>query len=262
MLTTVMKPKTGADLQNNILATYFTMRGGLVLFSISFPIVLLGYSLLTHHGTLSETSISAYYGADGAAMRNYFVATLCVIGALLGVYKGFSLLENVLLKVAGASVALVAFFPCNCWSDYSGTNVSRYVHDTVAVVFFASMILVVELCAMDTITLLETKALQKRFRYAYHTLAASLFFAAAGSIVVNYIARLPPKSIFIPETFGIVIFAVYWFVKSREFHHTAAEKKAARGEITAVGGKLVDLTSPALAQGAALQGGSDQVGRR
>jgi uncharacterized protein DUF998 len=253
MQTSFMKPATGNELQKNILATYFTMRGGMVLFSSLFPLVLLLYSLRAHQGTLSESSISAYYGADGGAMRNYFVATLCVVGALLAVYKGFSLLENILLKIAGVSVSLVAFFPCHCWHGGESKNFSHYAHGTVAAAFFVSMILVLELCAMDTITLLDTKALQDKFRYAYHTIALSLFVAVGASVVVNFIAGLGSKSIFAPEMAGVLVFAVYWFAKSREFHYTAAEKKAAGGQIAKINGRLFDMTNPKQIQEASLE---------
>lgn len=245
MHTSFIESPTAGAVQKNILATYFTMRGGMVLFSALFPFVLLFYSLWAHNWTLSESSISAYYGADDAAMRNYFVATLCVLGTLLAVYKGFSLLENILLKTAGVSVALVAFFPCQCWEGGRAKDFFHYAHDTVAVLFFASMILVIELCAIDTITMLDTNKLRKQFTYAYHAIAGSLLVAAVASVVVNYISGLGRKSIFVPEMFAVLIFAVYWFVKSREFHHTAAEKKAAKGEIIKVQGKLYDATKPA-----------------
>jgi hypothetical protein len=77
MITERMKPKTGADLQKNILATYFTMRAGLVIFSIAFPFVLLGYSLWFHNWTLTEKSISAFYGADNGAVRNPRADSTC-----------------------------------------------------------------------------------------------------------------------------------------------------------------------------------------
>ena len=105
--------------------------------------------------------------------------------------------------------------------------------------------------AMDTITMLDTKTLQKRFSNVYHVIAGSLSVAAVASVVVNYITGLGRKSIFVPEMFAVLIFAVYWFVKSREFHHTAAEKKAAKGEIVKVKGKLYDATKPAQMEAAA-----------
>jgi len=260
MITERMKPKTGRDLQKNILATYFTMRGGLVLFSIAFPLVLLGYSLSFHEWTLTEKSISAYYGADSGALRNYFVATLCVIGALLAVYKGFSLLENILLKVAGVSVALVAFFPCHCWSDHKGVNgFFPYAHNAVAIIFFAAMVLVVEFCAFDTITLLKSKALRDRFRWAYHFIAVSLVVAAGGSMIVTYVWNLAAKSIFVPEMLAVEMFAVFWLVKSHEFHHSAAEKKAARGKIVKVDGQLYDMTDAEQASEAVRKGSREAI---
>ena len=237
-MTMLMTPN--ADLQKNILATYFTMRGGMVLFSGLFPVVLLSYSLAAHHWMLTERSISAFYGADNGVTRDYFVATLCVVGALLAVYKGFSVLENVLLKVAGASMALVAFTPCDCWTPLGQNN---KLHMLFAIAFFACMALVVEFYAFDTITLLPLKA-QKKFRRIYHGIAVSLLLSPIAAVTVGYIAGLPAKSIFVPETFGIEVFAFYWFMKSREFHITSAEKKAAKGQLQRSAHGLVDLTPP------------------
>ena len=244
MTTLVTRDTT--DIQKNILATYFTMRGGMVLLSGLFPIVLLGYSFRAHDWTLTECSISAFYGADDYAMRNYFVATLCVVGALLAIYKGFSLLENVLLKVAGGSVALVAFIPCGCWNECESNQLfakGNQLHTSFAITFFACMALVVELCAFETITLLPTR-LQNRFKRIYHGIAVGLILSPIAAVTVNYVARLPAKSIFFAEAFGVEVFAFYWFVKSREFHITAADKKAARGQLARARHGLVDLTAP------------------
>ena len=255
MFTTFLKPADNSDeLQKNILATYFAMRGGIVVLSTAFPLVILFYSLGAHQWTLSEDSISAYYGADGGAMRNYFVATLCVVGALLAVYKGFSLLENILLKIAGVAVTLVAFFPCHCWEGGKAQDFFHYAHNTVTITFFGSMIFVVEFCAMDTITLLDTQQLQVKYRRLYHGVAMLLFLALLVSFVVNRVAGLGPKSIFIPEMSAVLVFALYWFVKSREFHLTAAEDKAAAGKVLKFNGRLYDMTKPNQIQAASREG--------
>ena len=76
METALLKPKTPEDLQENILATYFWMRGGIIALAALLPVALVLYSVAAH-GALTEDSISAYYGADNGVMRNDFVASLC-----------------------------------------------------------------------------------------------------------------------------------------------------------------------------------------
>lgn len=227
METAVLKPKTPEALQQNILATYFWMRGGIIVLAALLPVTLVLYSVAAH-GTLTENSISAYYGADNGVMRNDFVASLCVVGALLIVYKGFSLLENILLKVAGTAVTLVALIPCDCWHPVDSHSA---LHTAFAITFFACMAVDVEFCGFDTITLLPTQAQQQRYRRYYHTIAACLLVSPVAALAAAYIASVPKSAIFFVEWFGVWMFALYWAVKSREFHYTAAEERAAKGEL-------------------------------
>ena len=107
---------------------------------------------------------------------------------------------------------------------------------------------------MDTITLLDTQTLQDKYRRVYHFVAILLFFALGVSIVVNSVAGLGPKSVFIPEMSAVLVFALYWILKSREFRHTAAEEKAAAGHVLKYQGKLYDMTKPDQVQAASRQG--------
>ena len=84
---------TAEDLRRNMMSTYFTLRLGIVIMSAALPLVLYGYSLITHGG-LREASMSAFYDADGGVMRNWFVGILWAVGAFLILYQGFSPLED------------------------------------------------------------------------------------------------------------------------------------------------------------------------
>ena len=110
------KSMTAEDLRRNMMRTYFMLRLGIVILSVSLPLLLLGYSVVTH-GRLVESSMSAFYGADGGAMRNYFVGILWAIGFFLILYKGFSALEDWLLNFAGGFAVLTAMTPCHCWGE-------------------------------------------------------------------------------------------------------------------------------------------------
>ncbi len=230
-MLTPINPMTPDDLRENMVATYFTLRGGLVLLSFAFPVILYFYSAHAY-GELNESSISAFYGADAGRMRNYFVGTLCIIGALLVMYKGFSVFENWMLKAAGVSAILVATTPCDCWHPLDGHD---HWHTAFALAFFACMVMVCEFCAFDTITLLP-KTQQKWFGRAYHLISVFLIVSPAGAVLAANMANVPSDGLFFIEWFGVWMFALYWATKSAEFHITAAEKRALKGELKKVKG--------------------------
>ncbi len=224
---------TAEDLRRNMMSTYFTLRLGIVLLSFALPIVLLVYSLITHGG-LVESSMSAFYGADGGAMRNYFVGTLWAIGFFLILYKGFSPLEDWLLNFAGGFAVLTALTPCNCWGPEALDK--SQAHATFAILFFACMAGVCLFCARDTITLLPGKSDQDRFKRTYYTIGVLLFVSPLAALGTAYFARAQGSLVFFIEWFAVWVFAAYWAVKSREFKITAAERRALIGALKNVEG--------------------------
>jgi hypothetical protein len=85
--------------------TYRYLRGGMPV-----TIVLLAAGVLIErlHARCWQTSISAYYFTSA---HGVFIAALCVIGALLIVYKGSNDTEDVLLNMAGILAFIVAMVP-------------------------------------------------------------------------------------------------------------------------------------------------------
>ena len=88
-----------------VVDTYRYLRGGMPVM-----IVLLAAGVLLErlHARCWQTSISAYYFTSA---HGVFVAALCVIGALLIVYKGSNDTEDVLLNLAGILAFIVAMVP-------------------------------------------------------------------------------------------------------------------------------------------------------
>lgn len=87
------------DLRKHITGTYLSLRLGMALIAIFFPIVLwLGG---VAEGQPLQESMSAYYFSGGGAMRDVFVGVLFAIGAFLYAYKGFNDLENIALNLQG-----------------------------------------------------------------------------------------------------------------------------------------------------------------
>jgi hypothetical protein len=228
---------TPEKLQKNILSTYFTLRVGIVVLSVGLPVVL--YVGGRWWGAIPElaTSMSAYYGEHAGAMRNWFVGILCTVGSFLYLYKGFSDLENVLLNLAGGFAVGVAMVPCNCWSDAVGP--SNAWHAFVAIAFFVSMAAVCLFCAGDTITLLPDQKTQEAFRRRYRAIAAALLASPLAALLVSYLLQRFDSYKFLIEAFGVCVFGFYWWTKSREFHITAAEKRAVHGALKNVPGRGV-----------------------
>jgi hypothetical protein len=227
------KSMTAEDLRRNMMSTYFTLRLGIVILSVALPLVLLGYSLVAH-GRLVESSMSAFYGADGGAMRNWFVGILWAIGFFLILYQGFSPLEDWLLNFAGGFAVLTALTPCHCSAQEELDKSTA--HAAFAVLFFACMVGVCLFCARDTVTLLPEKSDQDRFTRTYYTIALLLFASPLAALGTAYFARARGSLVFFIEWFAVYVFASYWAVKSAEFRITAAERRALYGALKNVKG--------------------------
>jgi hypothetical protein len=66
-----------------------------------------------------------------------------------------------------------------------------------------------------------------------------------GALVVHLAFPDYHRVVFLVEAAGVTIFAGYWATKSAEFHITAAEEKALRGQVAkARNYGLVDMTKP------------------
>lgn len=126
---------TPTKLQEHIRLTYFSLRVGLGVLALVFPVLLVSYGYFIERIPVQD-SMSAYYFAFVPAnsplrvfpTRVFFVGILWAIGCFLILYRGFSNTENWLLNIAGLSAIAVAFFPMqapctNCASaDYSGLH--------------------------------------------------------------------------------------------------------------------------------------------
>ena len=227
-MQTPSKEMTAEDLRRNMMSTYFTLRLGIVIMSAALPLVLYGYSLITHGG-LREASMSAFYDADGGVMRNWFVGILWAVGAFLILYQGFSALEDWLLNFAGGFAIFTAMTPCHCAGP--DALAKSDAHTTFAVLFFACMVGVCLFCAGDTITLLPEKSDQDRFRGAYYTIAFLLFVSPLAALATAYLAGVQGSKVFFIEAFAVWVFAGYWATKSLEFRKTSAERRALLGAL-------------------------------
>jgi len=236
------KTPTAEDLRKNMLSTYFFLRTGIVVMSAALPLALLVYTFMVDRG-LNEHSISAFYGADNGAMRNWFVGILCAVGAFLILYRGFSFAEDWALNTAGLFAILTAWKPCDCWlPDIVGSK----LHNTFAILFFASMAFVCFFCAKTTISLLPDKATEARFGTKYTRIGIALLLSPAIALVLSY--QRPGAFVFLFEALAVWVFSFYWFTKTQEFSISSAEKRALKGELRYEGKRLAPARPAAASQ--------------
>lgn len=205
------EPSRG-ELYDHIAATYRTLRIGLAAVAILLPV-----GLWIGSGA-PRPSISDYYHAGGW-MRDLFVGALSAIGVFLVLYRGYSWKEDRALDLAGVAALVVAFVPTDR-REVPGMPAppgqSGLVHLVAAAAFFALIAYVCVFRSGDTLKLMD-EARRRPFRQAYRLLGAAMLAAPAAAWAVRYLpgATAYPY-VFFAELAGILVFAAFWAVKSRE----------------------------------------------
>jgi len=219
-----------AMLEKHILGTYFTLRIGIAVVAILFPLILWigGYF---YAGLQLQDSMSAYYHAatDGKSMRDWFVGILFAVAIFLYLYKGYSAAENIALNCAGALAVGIAIFPMewNC----GGACKNFSIHGFCAISFFLCIAFVCIRCASDTLGLILDENIKLRYRRRYKLIGLVMIASPAIAFALSVLARQYSSYTFIAEALGILAFAAYWLTKSRELSITQAEGKALRDEL-------------------------------
>lgn len=210
-------------LQKHILSTYVTLRIGIAVLALMFPSTLVfgGFSM----DIPLQNSMSAYYHAivNNHSMRDFFVGILFAIGVFLYLYKGYSKQEDYALNLAGASAIGVALIPMqwNCGDVCSSIS----LHGICAFMLFIGVAYVCIWCASDTLDELKNKAQEQRYRKIYLLLGIGMILAPVIAWLLTVIFKKFYAYTYIAEAVGIVIFAIYWIVKSGELASTKSEHK-------------------------------------
>lgn len=199
----------------NIQASYFFLRRGMAVLALAFPLALwIGGGLAD-----LQPSISAYYHADGGAMRDVFVGGLWAIGAFLFLYKGYSRAEDWALNLAGVLALGIALVPMD-WgvAPDAPASTAGMIHGTCAVGYFLAIAYVAVFRAKDTLPALADEAVRARFRRRYATAGALMAILPLGIAALHWIApdRSNTPGIFFAEMAGTYVFAIFWLMKSRE----------------------------------------------
>jgi hypothetical protein len=226
------KQMTPEGLRNHMMSTYKHLRKGMAAIALALPPILWGIGYFWFSLPL-QGSMSAYYHSS---MRDVFVGALWAVGVFLFLYKGYSKWENFLLNIAGGSAIGVALFPME-WGCGAECKLIT-LHGTLAAIFFASIALVCIFRATDTLCLIEDVDVRQRYLYRYRTFGVLMIMLPV--IVYILVMNLPfPEAqnpaIFFFEAFGIWVFGIYWWVKSREIgKYTDAEAKTLDREVEMV----------------------------
>lgn len=217
----------GYDSRQHIIDTYFSTRIGIAIIGILFPLILWLVGLRI--GVEMQGSISAYYHTP---MRNAFVGILFAIGTSLYLYKGYSTVEDFVLDGAGILAVCVALLPTSCPEKLKcDTFTAPVLHGVSAVLFF---ILIAYICIFRSSDTLDkkiepknqiSKSRKKCYRRIYMILGVLMVALPLFSALWLYFIDETGSLIFWVESTGVLVFSLYWIVKTWEIDESQLEKK-------------------------------------
>ncbi|MFK7847828.1 MAG: hypothetical protein AB8G77_21235 [Rhodothermales bacterium] len=213
------------DLQKHITQTYNTLRLGIGVIAVVFPLVLWLGGLMIFDMEM-QGSLSAYYHFP---MRNVFVGVLITVGSFLYLYKGFSKKENYALNAAGILAVGVALLPTSLPlpeevlpETYALINAeaftSPYFHGSCAIAFF---ILIAYVCIFRSKDTLDkfTADEESKNRYMRTYKVIGVLMIALPLLTFVMAEFLQPESkvvIFAVEAVAVWVFGAFWVTKSFE----------------------------------------------
>ena len=181
----------------------------------------------------SGTSISAYYWTGAVSL---FVGILAALSVYLLTYQGYAnesqKWDRLAAVTAGVSAAVVALFPTSpphgiatlpWWYPW----ISK-VHAIAAIALF-SMFAVFSLWLFRKTTPGEPLAADKKQRNTIYLVCGIVIVA---SMVWALVAGQSDHSIFWPESFALVSFALSWLVKGRAVSSIKSTLGSAKDKIT------------------------------
>ena len=202
------------ELLPHILSTYFTLRIGMGVIAIAFPISLWFVGLVRVPTVELQTSMSAYYHTS---MRDVFVGILFALGTFLYLYKGFSKGENIALNFAGVFALGVALFP-------EGDKFIT-VHGVCAGLLFICMAYVCIFKASETLDLMKDKELAARYSRFYKILGFAMIILPLTAFLLLSISGKNQHVIFFVEAAAVWVFGTFWVTKGKEIHATEIDNR-------------------------------------
>lgn len=211
------------DQAKEYVVSYLTLRQMIGWCGLLMPIGVRSLAYL-FEGIFTTHSISAYYYTG---MRDVFVSTLVLVGALLACYRTPSKSDNVVATIAGLSAICIGLFPTNpvfakvildshpCMNEaakcYFPTGILG-PHLLFVTIFFAFSFYLVyfRFPAFTPATPTAQKLTRNRI-YKRCGVVMLASFACIGLLA----AFNDGASIFWPEAAAVMAFAVAWLVKGR-----------------------------------------------
>lgn len=220
--------------------SYLTLQKTIGWAGLLMPIAVRGGGLLCE-GIRTTESLSAYYYTG---MRDIFVATTVLTGALLACYRSSHAIDNIVATIAGLAAIGLALFPMD--PTYAAELLARYPdlgterHYSNHGVLGYHLFFAITFAALSFYLVYFRFGVQasdagpqaRRRRQLYKACGAIMLLSYAAIAVLALTVR--GASLFWPETCAVVAFAVAWLVKGTRprAHATADSTPAPRGRLT------------------------------
>ena len=153
----------------------------------------------------------------------------------MGLYRGFSLWEDIALTVAGISAVVIAVNPME-WTAKTYPAFSPHVlfsvHTMSAVTFFLCMVFVCTLCSEKTLRFAQFPQYgghnPNAYRFWYALFALLMLISPISSLWFDWVTKQNRWGYWL-EAFGILAFGAFWLVKTLELSRTKLDSKAMEG---------------------------------
>ena len=206
---------------NKLTISYLTMRKAIGYIAMVFPLALIIGNLF---GGLTpmQNSLSEYYWTNSNII---FVSMLVTFGIFLLSYNGYDKRDKWITSVAGVSMLLVAFFPCegSPVPDYLfmflPVKASAIIHYTAAISTFSLL----GVMSLFQFTQGSSNTKQKKKRNLIYKVSGITIFAIIVLMIAN---QLIPHSKETTDTFKLLFwlesiilwaFGIAWLVKGEAF---------------------------------------------
>jgi hypothetical protein len=200
------------NILKHILETYFWSRIGTAAIGILFPLIL--WLIGLKFGVELQGSISAYYHTP---IRNVFVGILFAVGASLFLYRGYNMLENIILNFAGILALCIALLPTSAVNELKcDTFTAPYWHGISAVLFF---IVIAGVCIFDpsrTLDEIKDKSRKSFYKRLYIIIGSLMILLPLLSALLLHLLDETQSIVFFVELVGVWVFSAYWAVKTWE----------------------------------------------
>lgn len=211
------------DQTKDYVVSYLTLRQMIGWCGLLMPIGVRSLAYL-FEGIFTTHSISAYYYTG---MRDVFVSTLVLVGALLACYRTPSASDNAVATIAGLSAICIGLFPTDpafadpirakfpcmaqAGSCYFPTGILG-LHLVFVTIFFALSFYLVYF-RFPAFTPAAPTAQKVKRNKVYRVCGALML---ASFVTIGLLAAFNDgASIFWPEALAVMSFAVAWLVKGR-----------------------------------------------